>query len=264
MIQCARGVSIALVALLTSASACLAANTPAASSQSDQAGSPTAPGMASLGGGLGISRFQADADYVRVRDGGGTGRNVWGTRDAAMRFAFGANLRYIMSRHFRWQVSPGFLWSGYSGDGKVPFRTAVFPDDSLRKHLLTLMMPVSFQIQLLQHGRSWLWHEGLGPGVYRVWVEQNRRFVKDPVTDKVHRGFYPGGSAEIGAEHFLRNLTAVSLEFSLESHFVFAQRNAQFPSGFNSNLWTLEARFGANYHFNPQQLRKPATKAVPK
>jgi hypothetical protein len=264
MIQCARGVSIALAALLTSASACFSANAPAASAKADQAGSANAPGTASLGGGLGGSYFLADADYTQARDGGGTGRGIWGSRDAAARFAFAGNLRYVMSRHFRWQVSPGFLWSGYSGDGKVPFRTAVSPDDSLRKHLLTLMMPVSFQIQLLQHGKSWLWHEGLGPGIYRVWVEQNRRFVKDPVTERVHRGFYPGGSLEVGAEHFLRNLTAVSLEFSVESHFVFAQRNDQFPSGFNSNLWTVEARFGANYHFNPMQLRKPASKAAPK
>lgn len=264
MIQCARQVSIALVALLTLASACLAADAPAASGPAHPTGESSAPGMASLGGSLGGSGFLADADYTRVRDGGGKGRNLWGTRDAAQRFAFAASLRYVWSKHLRWQVSPGFLWAGYGGDGKVPFRTAAFPNDSLRRDLLSLMMPVSFQVQLLQHGRTWLFHEGLGPGVYRVWVEQNRKLLKDPITKRLHAGYYPGGTAEIGAERFLRALPAVSIEFAAATHFVLAQRDEQFPSGFNSNLWTVEARFGANYYFNPMQLRKPANKAAPK
>jgi hypothetical protein len=193
------------------------------------------------------------------RDGGGKGRDLWGSRDAGVRFAFAANLRYIMSRSWRWQVSPGFLWTGYKDLAPAPFRTAYFPNDSLKGKWLTLVAPVNFQVQLLQRGKTWLIHEGAGPGLYRVWVEQDRHVVKDPISRRLHRGFYPGATAEIGAERFLKTLPLVSLEWSVASHIIFAERTEQFPSGLSSNLWTVEARFGANYHFDPRAIRKSGT-----
>lgn len=270
MMKSVRGVSIALFALLTAASVCLAADEPNSSSPAPvspaspaapaEAKKFTLPGRASLGGGIGLSRFMADADYVKSRDGTGPGRDIWKTRDAAMRFALAANLRYNMSEHFRWQVSPGFLWSGYKDQAKAPFKTAYFPNDSLKGKYLTLIMPAQAQIQLLQPGKSWLLHEGAGGGLYRVWIEQDRHIVKDPVTRKLHRGFYPGFSAEVGAERFLKSMTTVSLEWTAASHYIFAQNDDDFPSGFNSNLWTIEARFGANYYFNPLAQRKSGSK----
>jgi len=265
MMKSFRGVSIALIALLTVVFACPAA----ARSKTRAASAPdstraarvvvTLPGRASLGAGAGISRFMADADYVKERDGGGTGRDLWGTRDAAMRFAFAAQMRYAWSNHFRWQVSPGFLWTGYKDQAKAPFKTDYFPNDSLMQNYLTLVMPATAEVQLLQRTRGWLLHEGVGAGVYRVWIEQDRHVVKDPITKRLHTGFYPGVTAEIGAERFLKALTTVSLEWTVQSHYIFAERDEQFPSGFNSNLWTIEARFGANYWFNPMAPRKGTT-----
>lgn len=260
MMKSVRGVSIALIALLTAASACFAADPPATGAPSTTGSLWGQPGQASLGGGMGLSRFMADADYTSSRDGGGKGRDLWGTRDAAMRFAFAANLRYTASKHTRWQVSPGFLWAGYKDNARSPFRTDYFPTDSLKGKWLTLVMPASFQFQFLQRGQKWLFHEGVGPGVYRVWVEQDRHVVKDPATKRLHRGFYPGATAEFGMERFTRVLPAVSIEVSAASHYVFAERDEQFPSGFNSNLWTVEARIGANYHFNPRVQKKATPK----
>lgn len=248
MFKTARVVSLALLASLTAASVCLAAD------------SLSVVGMASMGGGLGISRFLADADYTMARDGGGSGRDVWSTRDAASRFAFAAELRYTLSRHWRIQVSPGFLWTGYQKDTRIPFRTTQFPTDSLKSDVLTLVLPVSFQLQWLQRSKHFLFHEGVGPGLYRVWVEQNRHVLEDPVSKKLHRGFYPGATAQVGVEYFLKSQPKVSLELAAASHIILAQRDEQFPSGFNSNVWTSEARFGANYHFDPKALRKPAGK----
>jgi hypothetical protein len=209
--------------------------------------------MASMGGALGLSRFMADGDYTMSRDGTGTGHDVWSSRDAASRFAFAAPLRYTSTRHWRWQVEAGFLWTGYKDNAKAPFKTAAFPDDSLKSNWLTLMMPIHAQLQFLQHSKSgWQFFEGAGPGVYRVWVEQNRKVVKDPVTKRLHTGFYPGFTGSVGVERYLKSLSAVSLEFNLTSHLVFAQRDEQFPSGFNSNVWTTELRFGANYYFDPK------------
>jgi len=153
-------------------------------------------------------------------------------------------------------VSPGFLWTGYKDHAKAPFETDYFPGDSLKGRYLTLMMPVQAQLQLLQHTKGWLFHEGVGGGVYRVWIEQDRHVVKDPISKRLHTGFYPGVTAEIGGERFLKSLSSVSLEWSAASHLVFAGRDEQFPSGFNSNVWTSELRFGANYWFTPGAPKK--------
>jgi hypothetical protein len=243
---------MALAAMLTMAPVCLAAD------------SSGAPGQGSLGGGFGFSSFLADGDYTLSRDGTGTGRDVWKTRDASSRFAFAADLRYQASKHVRWQLSPGFLWAGYNKRAPIPFRTNTSPTDSLKGKVLTLMLPISAQIQLCQRTKNWMFHEGAGPGIYRIWLEQNRRVIKDPVTKKLHVGFYPGGSAEIGAEYFLKSQTAVSIEFTATSHFAFAQRDEQFVSGFDSNVWTAEGRIGVNYHFDPRALHKNTGKAAPK
>jgi hypothetical protein len=221
------------------------------------------PGMASLGGGLGLATLLADGDYTNSRAFDSNGNPIWGDRDVSMRMAFAANLRYTWSKHFRWQVSPGFLWVGYSNKALMPFKTAYFPSDSSKGDVLTLVLPVNFQIQLLQRGRTWMFHEGAGPGVYRVWVEQKRHIVEDPTTHKLHAGFYPGLTAEFGAEHFMKALTNVSMEFSAASHLIFAQRDEQFPNGWNSNLWSLEVRFGANYYFDPTPPKKSSGAVTP-
>ncbi len=278
MMKSVRGVSIALCALLAVVLACPAhaaskPKTPAAKHEkapkhekaSHEKAVPDStapshafafPGHASLGGGLGLSRFLADADYVKSRNGGGTGRALWGTRDAVMRFAFAASVRYAWSNHFRWQVSPGFLWTGYKGHAVAPFQTAYFPGDSAKSKYLTLVMPANVQIQLLQRHSGWLFHEGAGGGLYRVWIEQNRNLVKDPITERLHNGFYPGITGEIGGERFLKAMPSVSLEWTAASHLVFAERDEQFPSGWNSNVWTFEVRMGANYWFNPGVPKK--------
>jgi len=208
-------------------------------------------GLASLGGGLGLATLFADGDYTNSRATDNNGNPIWGDRDVSLRMVFAANLRYTWSNHFRWQVSPGFLWVGYDSKAPMPFRTAYFPSDSSKGDVLTLIMPATFQIQLLQRTRSWLYHEGVGTGAYRVWIEQNRKLVEDPVSHKLHNGFYPGITGEFGAEHFMKTLPAVSLEFSATSHLIFAQRDEQFPSGWNSNVWSFDIRFGANYYFTP-------------
>ena len=250
MMTCLRRVSMVLAAMLTTASACLAA---------DPGGSP---GQASLGGSLGLSSFRADGDYTMSRNATDTG---WGERDAKSRFAFAAAFRYQMSKHFRWQLSPGFLWTGYEDHAKIPFRSTAFPNDSTKGDLLALMMPVSVQLHFVHRTKHFLFHEGGGPGIYRVWVEQHRHVLKDPTTKRLHAGYYPGASGELGVEYFLKSQPAVSIEFTTASHLAMATRDEQFPAGFDNSVWTLEARIGANYYFHPGVPRKAgAQTAAPK
>ena len=223
-------VSGALLALLAGSSACLAADT------------GYAPRRGAIGGMMGFSQVVADADY---------------SKDALPRMAFAANLRYVVNPWLRWQVSPGFLWAGYDHTSPMPFEDPNYPDDATKEEVLTLMLPVSAQVQVTQQRGRWLYHVGAGPGVYRVWVENRRKVLKDPYTKMLHRGFYPGVSGQLGAERFLTTLQSTAIEASAAGHWAFADRPEQFPSGFNSAILGIELRIGVNYYFNVGGPPKP-------
>ncbi len=248
-------VSIAAAALLTAASACLAQEaTPPAPATPPAARPPVmgaVPGTGSIGGMTGGSLFYAAEDY---------------SKGAQPRMAFSAAFRYTMRPWLRWQVSPGFAWAAYTNREKPPFKEPNHLADLDKGKYLTLLLPMSAEMQLLARRGAWLYHIGAGPGLYRVWVEDARWVVKDPVSLKLHRGLYPGATIEIGAERFLKALPAVSVEGAATSHYVAAQDDASFPSGFNSTLGVFELRVGANYHFNLlNQAKKTAAdpSAVP-
>jgi hypothetical protein len=202
------------------------------------------PGRGGVGGQIGISSFVIDADY---------------SQGAQPRFAFAGNLRYVVSSWLRLQFSPGLTWSAYTNEESLPFTDENFPSDTAKDGVLALLAPASFQFQLLSHRGSWHYHIGAGPGLYRVWVENRRKVLKDPDTDRLHRGVYLGGSAQIGAERFLKSLPSTSVELTLVGHYVMAQRDEQFPNGFNSTLGVAEVRIGANYYFDLQKQAKKSS-----
>jgi hypothetical protein len=214
---------------------------------------------ASLGGLIGASQMYADADYSSRR----TATGEFDGRDAQIRFAFAANFRYQLNSWLRWQVSPGFFWVGYAHDSPLPFQDPNFPEDKTKEHVLTLVLPVSFQLQWTPTRGPWHYHVGAGPGVYRVWVENRRKVIKDPYTFVDHKGFYPGVSGQIGVERFLTAMPSTSIEVSAAAHWAFAERDDQFPSGYNSALLGVELRAGANYYFDPALFGKKKTGTTP-
>jgi hypothetical protein len=213
---------------------------------------------ASIGGMVGGAGMFADGDYSNTR----TPTGEYGDRDAAARFAFAANFRYSFNHWLRWQVSPGFFWVGYDHTSPLPFQDVNNPDDTTKEKVLTLVLPVSAQLQWTPRRGPWIYHVGAGPGVYRVWVENRRKVIKDPVTKVNHKGFYPGVSGQIGVERFLKASTSTALELSVAGHWAFADRPEQFPSGFNSALLGVEIRVGANYHFDPARFGKKKTEGA--
>jgi hypothetical protein len=237
MIPRIRCVSIALLALLAAAPACLA---------DDVFG--VTPGKGGIGGGLGGGWVISEKDY---------------SSGAQPRFSFAGQLRYVASHHWRWQVSPGFTWAAYSVGSKAPFRDPQFPADSTKDQYLTSVVPISAQIQFLKASRSWLYHLGVGPGLYRVWIQNRRKVLRDPVTNDLHRGLYPGLTVELGGEDFLKTLTTTSIEATATYHLVFAERNDQFPSGFNSKLSAVELRLGINYYFDLTHPKSNQPAGVP-
>lgn len=242
MIQRIRSVGIAVAALLTVASVCLAAE-------------PNyAPGKGGIGGHLGVSTFRFDRAI---------GADWFGdySESAQARLALDANFRYVISRRFRWQVSPGFMWSAYA-DGDTAFQDPNFPSEATKDQNLTLVAPVTVQLQYTLRRGMWIYHLGGGPGVYRVWVENHRKVLKDPTTFKLHRGIYPGAVLQFGAERFSKGITNLAIEFSMANHLVFAQRDEQFVRGYNSNLMANELRIGLNYYFDMVRTGKSATPAA--
>lgn len=258
MISRALRVSVALVALLTAASACLAQDlpvTPDPVSVDTAAVAPEAApaksrvkGIASMGAALGVSAFIADGDYSKSRDPAGG----WSSSDIRERLAFGATFRYGVTPWLRWQISPGYTWTGYQQDSPIPFPDPNFPADQTKEKVLTQVLPVTAQLQVVMDRGNWMYHLGGGPGVYRVWVQNRRKVLKDPVTKKLHQGFYPGASGEIGMARMLKGLPNTSLEFSLGGHWIMAERDEQFPSGFNSFLAFVDFKAGLNFHFDPR------------
>jgi hypothetical protein len=76
------------------------------------------------------------------------------------------------------------------------------------------------------------------------------------VSKKHHRGAYFGMTAELGAERFLHGLTTTSIEGVVSSHLIFAERDEQFPSGFNSNVLPIDLRVCVNYYFDLVRRKK--------
>jgi hypothetical protein len=245
--------SIAAAALLTAASTCLAQDAPVLTPPpADTTHARPAvlkpmgaiPGTGSLGGMMGGSYFYAADDYAA---------------GAQPRMAFSAAFRYTMSSWLRWQVSPGFAWAAYTNTEPVPFPDPAYPTETTKDRHLSLVLPMSAQLQLMSARGRWLHHLGFGPGLYRVWVENHRKVIKDPVTYRVHRGLYPGATVELGTERYLANLPSVSVEAAATSHYVLATKDEDFPSGYNSALGLFEVRVGANYHFDLKAKPKKAS-----
>ena len=255
MISSVRWVGIASLAMLL-ASPSLAQNAPADTATAHVAApsakpAPAAPsvvrtgsvpGHGAVGGSLGGSRFDMSEDY---------------SQGALPRFDFSGRYRYVFGQHWRFQVSPGFTWGAYSKTETPPYLDAAFPTATTKERYLTLLVPISVQLQMTWGRRPWLYYLGLGPGIYRVWVEHHRKVLRDPVTLRLHRGDYLGGTAELGVERFLRTLPNTSVEISLAQHYANAKRDDQFPAGWNSALGSLALRVGGNYYFEPRLKKEP-------
>lgn len=263
------GVSLAAVAVLTVAAVCFAQDavlppgTPVVDSV--RAGAPAVTPMylikrGSFGGGLGWGTFLADGDYTKRREPDGS----FGSSDTRSRPSFGATFRYQVTPWLRWQIAPGYQWVGYQQESPIPFTDRNYPADGTKEKMLSQLLPVSFQLQFTRRRGGWLYHAGAGPGLYRVWVQNRRKVLADPVSLARHRGWYPGASGEIGAARYLKSLPSVSLEGTLDAHWAFSTRNEQFPSGFNAHVFAAGLRVGANYHFDPRRFgSKSSSPAVP-
>lgn len=206
------------------------------------------PGRAGIGGWLGGSWIWAQDDYAE---------------GALPRFNFVGSFRYQMKEKWRLQISPGFTWNAYTKHSDPPFFDPAKPGDFTKQHYLTLITPMSVQIQWTGHGTKWFPHVGIGPGLYRVQVEHDRDDLLDPITFKVHRGVYLGATLEAGYETYIKSMPNVSVELNLVNHFIAAKRDDQFPAGWNSGIANVAANVGINYYFDLARMKKKELTPLP-
>ena len=225
---------VALVALLVMPMVAFAQDAPEPATTPASPDSGAAPGRGGLGGMLGGGHIFADADYS---DG------------AQPRFAFAGYFRYVFNDWLRLQLSPGYTWAAYESGVPLPFPDPNFPADSTKNEVITQIVPVTLQAQYLMRSDKWLFHAGAGPGLYRVWVQNRRKVLKDPITKDLHRGLYWGLGGQIGAERFLDALPNTSIEGNISSNWIFATDDESFVSGFNSFLANVAVHIGVNYYW---------------
>lgn len=247
MSSCVRWAGIALLAVFAVASPARAADSTATAPPKLTTGS--IPGRAGIGGMIGGSWFVAAGDYSR------------GSRP---RFDFSGSFRYQLRPGLRLQFSPGFTWNGYSKTESPPFDDPGRPGDLTKEHYLTLLVPISTQVQWTHGGRSWFHHVGIGPGIYRVAVQHYRKELKDARTFLPHRGLYLGGTLELGTERFFKSLPNTALELNAASHLVLARRDQQFRAGWNDMLGSTALRIGVNYYYDVARLKPKEQVPLPK
>jgi hypothetical protein len=192
------------------------------------------PGRGSIGAAIGGSMFTADGDY---------------SEGAKARFWFSAHFRYVFTPWLRGQFTPGYTWSSYDAS-PAPFTDLNFPEDQTKAEYLTQIVPATVQLQYTTLRGAWLYHAGAGGGLYRVWVENRRKVLKDPATYELHRAVYPGLTGEIGAAYYFKERPDVSVDVTTGADWVFAEDDEAFVSGWNSFILVNHLRVGINYHFD--------------
>ncbi len=194
------------------------------------------PGRGGIGGQVGSSYILSDGDYS---DG------------AQPRMSFTGQFRYVIGKHWGWQVSPYFTWNGYVSHVQAPFVDINFPTQgSSKQFYLTQIVGANGQLQYFGgHGRQ-RWHLGAGPAIYRVVIQNHRKVIEDPVTHELHSTTHLGATAEFGIERFVKKLPNTSLELTLAGHMAFAKDDTKWASGWNGTPTVAEIRLGGNYYYD--------------
>lgn len=194
------------------------------------------PGRGAIGAQIGSSYIVSGGEYA---DG------------AQPRFTFIGHYRYVMNKHWGWQVSPTFTWNGYVSHADAPFVDLNFPTEGTSKqYYITQIIGAGTQLQYSSgNGRS-RWHIGAGPAIYRVVIQNHRKVVEDPVSHELHKGTHLGASAEFGYERFSKRLPNTALEGTIAMHTAFSKSDDKWVSGWNDSPILAEVRFGANYYYD--------------
>lgn len=194
------------------------------------------PGRGGIGAQVGSSYIVSGGEYA---DG------------SQPRLSFVGHFRYVINRHWGWQISPSFTWNGYVSHANAPFVDPNFPTEGVSKQFyLTQLIGVGSQLQWSGGSGRTRWHLGAGPAIYRVVIQNHRKVVEDPVSRELHSATHLGATAEFGYERFSKQLPNTSLEGTIAMHTAFAKSDDKWLSGWNDSPVLAEVRFGGNYYYD--------------
>ena len=194
-------------------------------------------GQGSLGGSLGIPRFLTDSDMSQGQRPRGIGK-----------FHFG----YVFSEKLRLSLRGGFGWVGYNSvPAPFPLQGGSGSIDFTKVDQLTTLAPFTLALDYtIRSSEGWLFYGGLGPGLYRWNILNDRRTVHDPASFERFLAFAPGIEIEVGAEHFVPANRNVGLEFFTTYNYMFSADEERWPSGYNGNHSWFDLNFGVNVYFD--------------
>jgi hypothetical protein len=195
------------------------------------------PEKGSLGASVGVPFFLTDSDMK-------TGQSP--------RLIFKYHFGYVITEKWRFSTRGGFGWVGYDAV-PAPFplqQCCGDPPDETKGDQLSIVMPFTFTMNYTHTlNDSWMLFGGLGPGLYNINIQNDRKTVHDPITFQRYKWWAPGIALEGGAEFFFPSNRNVSLEFMSTYNYMFSSDEETYPSGYNGNHSFVDFNFGVNVYF---------------
>lgn len=192
----------------------------------------------SLGATIGVPFFVTDSDMK-------TGERP----RIILKYHFG----YVLNDNWRFSTRGGYGWTGYA-PVPAPFplqQCCGNPPDLTKGDQLTSITLFTATMNYTHFlSESWMLFGGLGPGLYKLNVMNDRKTVYDPATYERFIWWSPGVSFEAGAEFFFPSNRNVSLEFMSTYNYLFSSDEERYPSGYNGNHSYIDFNFGANVYFS--------------
>jgi hypothetical protein len=175
------------------------------------------------------------------------------------------HFQYVINQKWRTSIKFGFGWFGWSDKFNAPFilQAEQVNGDTTKGDQILIMNPFTAVMQY-QHplGKSWLGFAGLGPGVFRVDIQNDGRTIYDPVTHNRYKFGSFGVSGEAGAEYFLPANKNVSLLTMGSVDYLFGGASKEkYPSGYSGKYWFADISIGVNVYFKPLGAKTPPTPA---
>lgn len=172
------------------------------------------------------------------------------------------NFQYVINNRWRTSFKFGYGWFGWSDQFNAPFvlQAEQAGGDTTKGDQLLIMNPFTAVVHYTHPlGKSWLGFVGLGPGAFRVNIQNDHRTIFDPVTHERYKFGSFGLSGELGAEYFLAANKNVSLLGMGSFDYLFGGASKEkFPSGYSGTYMFMDLNIGVNVYFKP-----PGAKSTP-
>lgn len=187
------------------------------------------------------------------------GELKWGQ---APRLMGKGHFQYVINKTWRTSFTFGYGWFGWSDKFNAPFilQAEQVNGDTTKGDQLLIMNPFTAVVHYTHPlSKSWLGFVGVGPGIFRVNIQNDHRTIYDPVTHERFKFGSFGLSGDLGAEYFLPANKNVSLLGMASLDYLFGGASeSKYPSGYSGTYIFMDVNIGVNVYFKP-----PGAKSAP-